>query len=113
MINDRQQLASQVQSLSGDQVKALVLGWLLETEGRVDDFGDLLEAELDAEESETCVYGDRDENLNFQPLSEEGMIAKSLQVLAEYKRTRDGVPHEHVQAWLDSLGTENPLPCPK
>jgi hypothetical protein len=117
MMVNRQQLANQVQALNGDQVKALVLGWLLDTEGRVDDFGELLEETLEAEhplsEESNIVYGDLDENLTFQPLGEDEMIAKSLQVLEDYKRTRQGISNERAQEWLDSLGTENPLPCPK
>jgi hypothetical protein len=117
MMIDRQQLANQVQALDGDRVKALVLGWLLETEGRVDNFSELLEETLEAEhslrEESNVVYGDIDENLTFQPLEEAEMIAKSLQVLEDYKRTRQGISDERVQKWLDSLGTENPLPCPK
>jgi hypothetical protein len=38
------------------------------------------------------VYGDLDENLDFQPLTEKEMVAKSLDVLAEYKRTGIGIP---------------------
>jgi hypothetical protein len=117
MMVDRQLLADQVQALDSDQVKALVLGWLLETEGKVDDFGELLEETLEAErplsEEGNVVYGDLDENLTFQPLEEAEMIAQSLQVLEDYKRTRQGISNERVQEWLDSLGTENPLPCPK
>jgi hypothetical protein len=117
MMVNRQQLANQVQALNGDQVKALVLGWLLDTEGRVDDFGELLEEALETEQSLSeeshIVYGDLDEGLTFQPLEEAEMIAKSLQVLEEYKKNRQGIPNDRAQDWLDSLGTENPLPCPK
>jgi hypothetical protein len=115
MMVNRQQLANQVQALNGDQVKALVLGWLLDTEGRVDDFGELLEETLEHSFSEEShvVYGDLDEGLTFQPLEEAEMIAKSLQVLEEYKKNRQGIPNDRAQDWLDSLGTENPLPCPK
>jgi hypothetical protein len=117
MMVNRQQLANQVQALNADQVKALVLGWLLDTEGRVDDFGELLEETLETEQSlseeSPIVYGDLDEGLTFQPLEEAEMIAKSLEVLEEYKKNRQGIPNDRAQEWLDNLGTENPLPCPK
>jgi hypothetical protein len=103
MVN-RQQLANQVQALNGDQVKALVLGWLLDTEGKVDDFGELLEtleAVNHSEHQSNVVYGDLDESLTFQPLSAAEMVARSLTVLDEYKRTRQGIPQEQLQEWLD------------
>jgi hypothetical protein len=57
-------------------------------------------------EENNVIYGDLDENLTFQPLEEAEMIAKSLQVLEDYKRTRQGISNERVQEWLDSLGTK-------
>jgi hypothetical protein len=116
MLTNRNQMAKHVQALNGDQVKDLVIGWLLETEGQINDFTELLEANIEENRlqmEDDGVYGDLDEDLDFQPLTEEEMVAKSLDVLAEYKRTGIGIPHERVQEWLDSLGTENPLPCPR
>jgi hypothetical protein len=112
MLTNREQMAEHVQALNGDQVKELVLGWLLGTEGQVDDFTELLEANIEENRlqmEDGGVYGDLDEDLNFHPLTEEEMIAKSLAVLAEYKRTGTGIPHERVQELLDSFGTENAL----
>jgi len=31
----------------------------------------------------------------------------------EFERTREGVPFEEVEAWMESWGTENELPSPK
>jgi CRISPR/Cas system CSM-associated protein Csm2 small subunit len=105
MMVNRQQLANQIQALNGDQVKALVLDWLMDTEGRIDDFSELLEEILEAvnhsEHQSNVVYGDLDESLTFQPLSAAEMVARSLTVLDEYKRTRQGIPQEQVQEWLD------------
>ncbi len=41
------------------------------------------------------------------------MVEGSLQVLEEYKRTGNGISHEQVREWLDSLGTDQPRSCPK
>jgi hypothetical protein len=50
---------------------------------------------------------------NPQNLTEAEMISQSIQTLAAYQRDRDGVPHDRVCQWLDSIGTDNPLPRPK
>jgi hypothetical protein len=102
----KSQLLNQIQAMAGHDVKALVLEWLMGTDGRLED----LEQMLDGEEIE---YGAIDEQGNFQPLTEAERAAQSLQVLEDYKRDRDGVSHEIVSEWLDSIGSENPLPCPK
>ena len=112
-MTDRHQIANHVQGLDSEQVKALVLDWLAQTDGSLSDFEYLLTAEYAATDEDEAVYGNRDEQGTFQPLTEAEMAAKSLQVLEEYKRTRKGVPHERVREWLDSIGTDNPLPCPK
>ncbi|MFM2431601.1 MAG: hypothetical protein RLZZ511_2814 [Cyanobacteriota bacterium] len=102
----KSQLLDQIQAMEGHDVKALVLEWLTGTDGRLED----LEQMLDGDE---VVYGEINEEGRFQSLTETEMVAQSLQVLEEYKRDRDGVSHDRVSEWLDSIGTEHPLPCPK
>jgi hypothetical protein len=94
-------------------VKAIVLEWLEGTEGSLDEFEQLLEAGSVGMDADELLYGELDEHRTFQPLTEAEMAMKSLQVLEDYKRTRNGVSHERVQEWLDSFGTDNPLPCPR
>jgi hypothetical protein len=112
-MTDRHQITSHVQLLESDRVKALVLDWLAGTSGSLADFEQLLEADYAVTDAEELSYGELDAHGMFQPLTEAEMAAKSLQVLEEYKRTREGVPHEQVGEWLDSIGTDNPLPCPR
>jgi hypothetical protein len=54
---------------------------------------------------ENTPYGELDENLNFSPLSEDEMAQQSLAVLANYQH--DAVPHDQVEAWANSLGTDD------
>jgi hypothetical protein len=107
----KSQLLNQIQSMAGHDVKTLVLEWLRGTDGRLED----LEQMLDGGEVEygEVEYGEVDDQGNFQPLTEAAMAAQSLRVLEDYKQNRDGVPHELVSEWLDSIGSENLLPCPK
>jgi predicted transcriptional regulator len=45
--------------------------------------------------------------------TEDQMIANSLVALEEYRRTGHAIAQEEVQAWVDSLGTDDELPCPQ
>jgi hypothetical protein len=40
-------------------------------------------------------------------------IAETDRALAEFERTREGVPWEEMKAWLKSWGTDDELPPPK
>jgi hypothetical protein len=40
-------------------------------------------------------------------------LAEDARHLAEFERTRMGVPWEEVKAWMQSWGTPNELPVPK
>ena len=40
-------------------------------------------------------------------------LAEDARRLAEFKRTRKGVPSEEVGAWMQSWGTDHELPPPK
>lgn len=110
-MTDQHAIAHQVEELDSERVKALVLDWLSETGGSLSDFERLLGSE--SHQKVELEYGQFDEALAFQQMTETEMVESSLQVLAEYKRTRDGVPHERVRDWLDSLGSDHPRSCPK
>jgi hypothetical protein len=112
--NDRQQIASHVQELGGEQVKALVLDWLSETDASLVDFERLLETEyMHSSGTEELVYGELDQNLNFHPLTEEQMIQASLDALKEHRNMGGGVSHDLVREWADSLGTDSEISCPR
>jgi predicted transcriptional regulator len=42
-----------------------------------------------------------------------GSLAEDASRLAEFERTRMGVPWDEVKAWMESWGTANELPPPK
>ncbi|GAQ00191.1 hypothetical protein [Leptolyngbya sp. NIES-2104] len=110
-MTDQHAIAHQVEELDSERVKALVLDWLSETSGSLSDFERLLGGEP---RQETALeYGQLDEALSFHQMTNAEMVESSLQVLAEYKRKRNGVSHERVRDWLDSLGSDQPRSCPK
>jgi hypothetical protein len=41
------------------------------------------------------------------------ILAEDARRLAEFQRTREGVPWEEVKTWIQSWGTANELPPPK
>ena len=40
-------------------------------------------------------------------------LAEDARQLAEFERTREGVPWDEIKAWMESWGTPNELPAPK
>jgi hypothetical protein len=114
MTSIKQQIVSHIQTLESDQVKSLVLNWLAQSEeGNLADFERLLETEYGMTHENAIVYGEIDEDLTFQLMTEGEMVKKSLEVLEEYQRTVKSISHHQVRDWLDSLGTDQPLSCPK
>ncbi|MGB8701023.1 MAG: hypothetical protein WCD18_16545 [Thermosynechococcaceae cyanobacterium] len=107
--NDRQQIASHVQELDGEHVKALVLDWLTVTDASLQDFERLLSTEHTLTETEALVYGELDQTLNFQPLTETQMIHNSLEALDAYRLTGNGIPHNQVREWADNLGIDDEI----
>lgn len=109
----QQAIAHHVEALDSERVKALVLDWLSETSGSLSDFERLLDSEPRNADTAALEYGQIDKKLAFQPMTDAEMVESSLQVLDEYKLTGNGVSHERVREWLDSLGTDQPHSCPK
>jgi hypothetical protein len=40
-------------------------------------------------------------------------LAEDARRLAEFERTREGVPWDEIKSWMDSWGTPNERPAPK
>ncbi|PSR13216.1 hypothetical protein C8255_25590 [filamentous cyanobacterium CCP3] len=57
------------------------------------------------------TYGALDGDRQFLPLTEAEMAQQSLAVLATYEH--DGIPHDQVESWANSLGTDDEQPCPQ
>lgn len=112
-MTDQYAIANYIETLESEQVKALVLNWLSMTDGSLSDFERLLASEFQSPDPAVLEYGQIDETLAFQPMSNSRKIESSLQVLEEYKQAGNGIAHERVREWLDSLGTDQPRSCPK
>jgi hypothetical protein len=41
------------------------------------------------------------------------MLAQDADRLAQFKRTREGVPWDEVRAWMQSWGSQHELPTPR
>lgn len=48
-----------------------------------------------------------------ETLTDEQMRQEDEQRIARYRATGYGISHDRVAEWLDSIGTENELPCPQ
>jgi hypothetical protein len=92
------QLAEHLQALSGEQVKALILQWLLTSDATVAG----LNQQLIAMES-AMEFGEIDVDGAFHPLSEVAMIEQSLTALKHYQQTGIAIPHDRIQQWASSL----------
>jgi len=98
------QLAEHLQSLSGEQVKALILQWLLTSDASITGLNQQLMAMESAME-----LGEIDANGQFQPLSEAAMVEQSLAALKHYQQSGAAIPHDRIQQWANSLdGSYNP-----
>lgn len=71
----------------------------------------LLENQAQQSNAEPEIYGELDPDLRFLPLTEAEMVQQSLAVLANYQH--DAVDHARVEAWVNSLGTDDEQPCPQ
>jgi hypothetical protein len=54
-----------------------------------------------------------DDTQQFQPMTEDEMVTESLAAWAEYQHQPEGVLHDVVKRWAESLGRADELPCPQ
>jgi hypothetical protein len=91
-------------------LKALILDWLTVTDASLQDFERLLSTDSSLAKPESEAYGELDQTLNLQPLTETQMIDKSLEALEEYRLTGNAISHEQVREWADNLGRDSTNP---
>ena len=94
------QIVQQLQKLPAERVKALVLSWLLESDGNLGEFESLLH---EATEDPVWTMGEISEALVFEPLTEAEMIAKSQEALKAYQENGRAIPTDQVKQWANSL----------
>jgi hypothetical protein len=70
----QQAIAHHIEALDSDRVKALVLDWLSKTSGSLSDFERLLESEPQNADVAALEYGQLDETLTFQPMTDAEMV---------------------------------------
>jgi hypothetical protein len=101
-------LQERLQAMPDDQVKLLMMAWLQD---------DLLVLQQFTSWVETTQpelkWGQIDSDLNFQPLTDDEMIAQSLATLRLYQTSAQGISQNKMTAWAESLGTDYELPCPQ
>ena len=108
--NIRTELAARIQHLPAEQIKRAVLQWLGTEEG---DLMDLEQTLTQDTHQPQMVYGTVDHHNTFVPLTDEEMIAQSLESLEEYQQSGHSIPATTMESWVDSLDSDNPLPCPQ
>jgi hypothetical protein len=92
------QLAEHLQTLSGEQVKALVVQWLLTSDATIAGLNQhLMTAASEME------FGEIDAEGTFHPLSEAAMVEQSLAALERYRQTGGAISHDRIQQWANSL----------
>jgi hypothetical protein len=96
-----QQLCAQIQAMSSDRVKDLVLSWLTHTNGNLSDLERLI-AE-NADRPQEYQWGEIKNTNQFSPLTEAETIARSLEVLQDYQANKRGISHDRIKQWADSL----------
>ena len=111
--NIQQQILKRIEVLPSEQVKTLLLRWLTNSSGNLEDFEQLLGNQSTSAREEKFEYGEIDGELNFQPLTEAQMIEQSKLALEEYRRQGSGIAHDSIREWADSLGTDEERPCPR
>ena len=107
--NIRKQILERLEPLPGEQVKNLLLQWLINSSGNLEDFQELLKSQSHQKIEELLDYGEIDSGLNFRSLTEEEMIRQSKLALEAYHREGFSVNHDRVREWADSLGTDADL----
>ena len=108
----RQELAVILQDLPAEKVKTAVLNWLGTEKGDLAHLKQNLSLESESNQDQ-MIYGGIDTNLHFTPLTEEEMIAQSLEALNEYQQSGRGVSQQVMENWVASFGTDDELPCPR
>jgi hypothetical protein len=113
MTDIRQQIAMQLEGYPLEALKAAVQEWVSASDGSFDAF----EKSLEAHRNDGYDLTSDD----WAQLQEQGLVFDSdaatreehMRRLQRYRETGHAIPHEEVMAWLESIGTDSELPCPK
>ncbi|MGK7925564.1 MAG: hypothetical protein AB4290_10015 [Spirulina sp.] len=105
----RQTILEHLDPLAGEQIKTLLLTWLINSSGDLEEFEEFLTNQTTQITKKSLEYGEIDSSLSFQALTEEEMVQQSQLALESYRRKGVGVAHNYVREWIDRLGTERAI----
>jgi hypothetical protein len=116
MFDIQQQIGLKVEALPSESVKAIVWDWINTSDGSLTVLFEKLE------EGITELGESLHQSVDLQSLEQRQQ--QRLYPYDDQARLEDeaawqdcvagnGVEHASIAAWLTSIGTENPLPCPK
>lgn len=103
-MTEQQQILEYIEALSGDSVKAIVSEWVQLSNATLTDLKRLAE--------EALRSGNVDTTVGFPDLTEDEILQECDARLQRYQH-QQGIRHDRVAEWLNSIGSDNPLPCPK
>ena len=108
MDSSPQQLRDRLLEMPSDQVKSLMLAWLQDDTLGLQQFSNWV-----AVAQPNLEWGTVTPQLEFQSLAEAEMIAQSLVALTAYQGGEKAIAQADMEAWANSLGSEDELQCPQ
>jgi hypothetical protein len=113
MVDVHEKLLQRIDALPADVVKAALASWVRQSDSN---FTPLQKA-LDEQEELVRAHDSLVETPEFLEAfpgqTEEEITAECDQRWQEFTQTGHAIDHAEVEKWLDSIGTDKPLPCPQ
>ncbi|MGG6266682.1 hypothetical protein ACQ4M3_10565 [Leptolyngbya sp. AN03gr2] len=104
-MTEQQQILEYIEALPGESVKAIVREWVKQPDATLNNLRQLAEA--------AHRHKDIDTTVGFPNLTEDEILEECEARLIQHSQNQRGIPHDQVAQWLQSLSSDDPLPCPK
>jgi hypothetical protein len=98
-----QRIAQYVAALPEKQLKAAMLVWLTHDNASIDDLAETLAQEQATVEDIDALYETPEARKLFPAMTEEEMLAGSIEAYEEYKRTGIAYTQDQMEAWAKDL----------